>query len=105
MLSGRDLSFNVAALVLAIVSDDYLTPEKAIAKLEGKAYRYTHEDEETMYNLRKEGLTLEEISRIYNISKSYVSRKIGEYERNGIKKGSSRAATLSEPNNKKLHVS
>lgn len=80
--TSMDLSYNIAALCIAILRDDIATPEQAFAILEKREVKtaYNHEDTEDMIKMRYQGLSYKEIGEIYGISKDAAYWKIRRYK-------------------------
>lgn len=76
-----DLSDNIAALVLAILREDIATPEQAFAVITNSKYMLTDEDTEDMIKMMEQGMKLEEISKIYGMTKSGVIARVRRYKK------------------------
>lgn len=76
-----DLSDNIAALVLAILRKDIATPEQAFAIITNTKYMLTDEDTEDMIKMMEQGMKLEEISKIYGMTKSGVIARVRRYKK------------------------
>lgn len=76
-----DVKENIAAMYIAIVKEDAVTPEQAFAALEGRELLkvYDHEDILDMLSLRIQGLTYKEIGEIYGLTKDNIYGKLRRF--------------------------
>lgn len=75
-----DLRYNIAALCIAVLSEEAKTPEQAFDVIEGQKTCYTDKDSIDMYKLRKE-MTLGELSDIYGMSISSILYRVRKVEK------------------------
>ena len=74
-----DLRENIAAIYIAICSDEFMIPEKAFTVLEGNTFHIKDEDVEDMVKMKKQGMTYRKIAEIYGTSDSNVYHRIRRY--------------------------
>jgi|GEM_PF-1244429 len=81
--TALDLKYNIAAMYIAILRDDIATPEQAFAVLEGKGIKrtYTDQDAEDMIKFKEQGMSYEEIGRIYGYTGSGIKNRVYKYRK------------------------
>ena len=79
-VTALDLRDNIAALTIAICYQDYLLPEAAFGILAGEKYLSTIEDKEDMLRLKEEGLSFNEIGKLYGVTGSNVYKTLKRYQ-------------------------
>lgn len=76
-----DLRYNIAAMYIAILSENIATPEQAFAVIEGEKHKLTHEDTLGMVAMHLEGMTYKDIGEIYGINWSTAAKRIQRYKK------------------------
>ncbi len=74
-----DLRYNLAALAIAICSEEFMLPEKALSIIEEKKFILGNEDLEDMLKLRDRGVTYRELAEIYNSTDSNIHHRLRRY--------------------------
>lgn len=88
--TALDLRYNIAALTIAICHKDYLLPEQAFSIISDDRYMTTIDDKEDMLTLKDEGLSFNEIGKLYGVTGSNVYKTLKRYQ---AKKETSLAVT------------
>lgn len=76
-----DLRYNIAALTLAICSENFMLPEAAFSILEESKFKIGEEDTKDMLAMREQGVTYRDISEIYGSTDSSIYHRLKRYRR------------------------
>lgn len=73
-----DLKYNIAAMYIAILRDDIVTPEQAFAVIDDLPITKVYNDEDAldMISLNEKGYSFSEIGEMYGISKDAVFGRV-----------------------------
>ncbi|MBU5439465.1 hypothetical protein KQI42_15730 [Tissierella sp. MSJ-40] len=74
-----DLRYNLAALAIAICSEEFMLPDEALSIIEEKKFILGNEDLEDMLRLRDQGVTYRELAEIYNSTDSNIHHRLKRY--------------------------
>lgn len=66
-MTALDLRYNIAALCIAVLSEEAKTPEQAFDAIEGQKTCYTYKDSLDMLKL-KEQMSWNELAKVYGIT-------------------------------------
>lgn len=75
-----DLRYNIAALTIAICSEEFMLPEKAFSIISESSYRSSDEDVEDMIKMINQGMTYRQIAEIYDSTGSNIFHRVKRYE-------------------------
>ena len=78
--TALDLRYNIAALTIAICSEQYVLPEKAFSIISEEKYHLSDEDAEDMLRLRDQGVRTKDIADMYGMSSSDMIHRIKRYK-------------------------
>ncbi|SDX75543.1 helix-turn-helix domain-containing protein [Tepidimicrobium xylanilyticum] len=94
--SSLDLRYNIAAMYIAILREDIVTPEQAFAVVEDESIIrvYDNKDVADMVELKNQGLSYREIGQIYGISGDAVYRRIRRHKKRDLPDGSLERSTI-----------
>lgn len=91
--SSLDLRYNIAAMCVAILREDIATPEQAFAVVSESAYKLTDEDTQDMMKMIEQGMKLEEVGKVYGMTKAGISARISRYKKDQSDGGLKRSST------------
>lgn len=77
-----DLRYSIAALTIAICSEEFMLPEKAFSVISESSYRSSDEDVEDMIKMINQGMTYRQIAEIYDSTGSNIFHRVKRYKKN-----------------------
>lgn len=78
--TSLDLRYNIAALTIAICSEEFMLPEKAFSIISDKNFQLSSDDVEDMIALLNQGMTYRQIAEIYNSTNSNIHHRVKRYK-------------------------
>lgn len=79
--SSFEISYNITALIVAILRQDISIPEQAFSYISGEKYTFTIDDIKDMVKFKEQGMTYREIAKIYGLKKDNVYGKIRRFRK------------------------
>ncbi|WP_333637806.1 helix-turn-helix domain-containing protein [Tissierella praeacuta] len=77
--TALDLRYNIAALAIAICSEEFMLPEKAFSVIADKNFQLNYDDVEDMIALLNQGMTYRKIAEIYGSTDSNIFHRVKRY--------------------------
>lgn len=87
--TSLDLRYNIAALTIAICSEEFMFPEKAFSIISGNSHSSSNEDVEDMIKMINQGMTYRQIAEIYDSTGSNIFHRVKRYKKKKEKELSS----------------
>ncbi len=78
--TALDLRYNIAALTIAICSEEFMLPEKAFSIISDENFQLSKDDVEDMIALLNQGMTYRQIAEIYNSTDSNIFHRVKRYK-------------------------
>ncbi|WMM26698.1 hypothetical protein RBU61_08465 [Tissierella sp. MB52-C2] len=78
--TALDLRYNIAALTIAICSEEFMLPEKAFSVISDKKFQLSNDDVEDMIELLNKGMTYRQVAEIYNSTNSNIHHRVKRYK-------------------------
>lgn len=78
--TALDLRYNIAALTIAICSEEFMLPEKAFSVISDESFQLSKDDVEDMIELLNQGMTYRQIAEIYDSTDSNIFHRVKRYK-------------------------
>ena len=85
-----DLSYNIAALCVAILNENIATVEQAFNAIEDKQRISVYNEQDTvdMTNMIEQGMTYKEVGDIYGLGRDTIFSRVKRYKKGSLRRQS-----------------